>query len=180
MSLEHHCGHSKYWLSSSLELYKVCLPYVLYFHLCIVLYISNKWCKPSFKKLKMSIGGINVNHLARIDPCITHTQLTGWHLKTSYKCQLPARKSTQILKSLIRCYISRLHTDCTHSTATKTCAHMLHVTSVPYPSEYLVTIALFFPQRSHRRVSWEHRAGREPDWIHAIKKKQHKNKHVIC
>lgn len=31
-----------------------------------------------------------------------------------------------------------------------------HVTSVPYPSEYLVTITLFFPQCSHGgSVSWK-------------------------
>lgn len=32
-----------------------------------------------------------------------------------------------------------------------------HITSVPYPSEYLVTVTLFFPQCSHTSVSWENK-----------------------
>lgn len=38
---------------------------------------------------------------------------------------------------------------------------MFHITSVPYPSEYLVNMALFFPQCSHSRVSWQQKARRQ-------------------
>lgn len=91
-----------------------------------------------------------------MNPGISHVRLTCWYIETglqNHRC-LPKKKRQHKYKMFRHLQVKLC--ECIYKKHT----HMSHITSVPYPSEYLVTITLFFPQCSHSSVSWEQRVER--------------------